>query len=64
MFLNLLCFTAGDIEFPTDEEKLDDDVEVLIKYLLQKDPKNRLGAGGEKLFVCLTNHSSLQKLPL
>ena len=39
------------MEFPSDDEALDEDAESLILSLLRKDPNVRLGAGGGDLFV-------------
>ena len=44
------CFTA-DVEFPVDEEALDEDAESLIRCLLCKDQNARIGAGGK--YYCL-----------
>ncbi|XP_065069949.1 microtubule-associated serine/threonine-protein kinase 2-like isoform X3 [Rhopilema esculentum] len=36
----------ADVEFPTEDDALDEEAENMIKALLRKDPNTRLGAGG------------------
>ena len=40
-------FFPADVEFPTDDDALDEDAENMIRALLRKDPNTRLGAGGK-----------------
>ena len=42
-----VVFIIADVEFPSDDEVLDEDAEQLILSLLRKDPNSRLGAGGK-----------------
>jgi len=54
----------ADVEFPSDDEVLDEDAEQLILSLLRKDPNSRLGAGGthhvkEHVFFSNVNWESL-----
>ena len=50
LFMDLnpwFTFFPADVEFPTDDDALDEDAENMIRALLRKDPNTRLGAGGK-----------------